>query len=77
MIKGYIDSNDGMFVLSMLKIKYVYFFWVSSIALCSLSFAFNLIFVGLVLSLYLQQGQHNPSHFINTSQDLQRLCPVP
>jgi hypothetical protein len=36
----------------------------------------NLTFVGLVIALYPQLGQKNPRHFINTLQDLQRLCPV-
>jgi hypothetical protein len=62
------------------KIFYVFFFrqfvddiynilifLASSIALSSLSFAFNFKIVGLVLSLYPQQGQNNPSHFINRS----------
>jgi hypothetical protein len=67
------------------KIFYVFFFrhiynilifLASSIAPSSLSFAFNFKIVALVLSLYPQQGQNNPFHFINRSQTLQRLCPV-
>jgi hypothetical protein len=38
-------------------------------------FWLHLTFVGLVIALYPQLGQNNPSHFINILQDLQRLCP--
>ena len=46
-------------------------FLVSSIALFSPNFAFNLGFLGVDLNLRPQQGQNNPSsHFINRPQTL-------
>ncbi len=33
--------------------------------------------LGIVLSLYPQQGQYAPSHFMKIEHALQRFCPIP
>jgi hypothetical protein len=40
----------------------------SGLLLLALNFALYFKFLGLVLSLYPQQGHHNPSHLMNISQ---------
>jgi hypothetical protein len=53
----------------------IFIFLASFIVLSFLNFAFNLGFLGPILNLHPQQGQYNPSHFMNSSHIWQRFCP--
>ncbi len=55
------------------------FLWIVSTFCCliaSINLDLYLELRGLVLNLYPQQGQKNPSHFMNISHTWQRLCPT-
>ena len=49
---------------------------ISTLLLLARNFALYFRFLGLVLSLYPQQGHHNPSHLMKISQIWQRLWPL-
>jgi hypothetical protein len=69
---NYNSIHDGLG-----RVSYsIFTFLACSIRFCSLNFALYLECLGFVLNLYPQQGHHNPSHFMNKSHWLQRLCPL-